>query len=187
MEANRAIGGRCMSSVKVPGASASATDGGGAKACSQVDGAQGSPAESCELLLQRVDGQAVRESVDVVLYDGHCRFCVRQIANLRRFDGGGRLRFVSLHDPRVAIDYPDLTMEQLMEEMWIVTRDGERLGGAYAIRYLTKRLPLLWPVYPWMRIPFSMPIWCWLYRQVAKRRYRIAGRDCQDGTCSLHG
>ena len=124
---------------------------------------------------------------DTVLYDGQCRFCIRQIANLRRFDGGGRLRFISLHDPSVAIDYPDLTKEQLMEEMWVVTQAGERFGGAYAVRYLTKRLPLLWPLYPWMRIPFSMPIWCWMYRQIAKRRYRIAGRDCQDGSCSLHG
>lgn len=124
---------------------------------------------------------------DVVLYDGQCNFCRRQIAHLRRFDGKDRLRFISLHDPSVAIDYPDLSYEMLMEQMWVVSRDGKRYGGADALRYLSRRLPLLWPIAPVLHIPFTMPIWRWLYRQVAKQRYRIAGKNCDEGgTCSLH-
>ena len=55
----------------------------------------------------------------VVLYDGQCRFCIGQIANLRRLDLFHRLRFVSLHEASVAQDYPDLSHEQLMEQMWL--------------------------------------------------------------------
>lgn len=140
----------------------------------------------------RIDETLIDESnksvfdQDTVLYDGQCRFCTRQIAHLRRMDGRGRLRFLSLHDPSVAVWYPDLSMDQMMEEMWIVTRQGDRFGGADAIRYLTGRLPILWPLFPWMHLPGMMPVWRWMYRQVAKRRYRIAGRNCDDGTCSLH-
>jgi predicted DCC family thiol-disulfide oxidoreductase YuxK/GNAT superfamily N-acetyltransferase len=124
---------------------------------------------------------------DVVLYDGKCNFCRSQIDTLRRLDGAKRLEFVSLHDPRVAVQYPNLTFEQMMEQMWIVAPDGKQYGGAYAVRYLTLRLPILWPIAPLMYIPFSMPVWSFLYRQVAKRRYRIAGKNCDDdGTCSLH-
>jgi hypothetical protein len=32
-----------------------------------------------------------------------------------------------------------------------------------------------------------MPLWQWLYRQVADRRYRFNRDDCDGGTCHLHG
>jgi len=124
---------------------------------------------------------------DVVLYDGQCNFCRSQINILRRLDGRNRFEFVSLHDPQVATSYPSLTFEQLMEQMWIVTPEGAQHGGAYAVRYLSRRLPILWPLAPLMHTPFTMPLWRFLYRQVAKYRYKLAGRDCDEGgTCTLH-
>lgn len=127
-----------------------------------------------------------RPDQDVVLYDGQCNFCTAQINNLRRMDGKDRLAFVSLHHPDVAINYPDLSFEQLMEQMWVISPAGNRYGGADALRYLTRRLPILWLLAPIMHIPGSMPLWRFAYRQVAKRRYKIAGRNCDGGTCSLH-
>ncbi len=123
----------------------------------------------------------------VVLYDGECKFCLQQIAHLRRLDRSCSLRFVSLHQPQVAIDYPDLSHEQLMAQMWVIDPRGGRHGGAYALRYLSRRLPLLWPLAPMLHLPGMMPVWSWIYRQIADRRYRIAGRQCEEGTCSLHG
>lgn len=123
----------------------------------------------------------------VVLYDGECNFCTSQIAHLRRLDPSGRLSFVSLHDPQVAVNYPDLSFEQLMEQMWVIDPRGGRHGGAYALRYLSRVLPPLWPLAPLLHIPGLMHAWSWIYRQVARRRYRIAGRKCDQGTCSLHG
>jgi predicted DCC family thiol-disulfide oxidoreductase YuxK len=123
----------------------------------------------------------------VVLYDGQCNFCTGQVKNLERLDGRGRLRFISLHDPVVARDYPDLSFQQLMDQMWVVAYDGRKYGGADAIRYLSRQLPMLWPLAPLMHVPGTMPIWRYLYRQIAKRRYKIAGRNCDEGgTCSLH-
>lgn len=124
---------------------------------------------------------------DVVLYDSECNFCRSSIATLRRLDGRDRLRFLSLHDPSVRTDYPDLTHDQLMAEMWVVTPDGRRFGGAESVRYLSRRLPILFPIAPLLHIPFSMPLWRWLYRLIARNRYRIAGRNCSNGTCRIHG
>jgi predicted DCC family thiol-disulfide oxidoreductase YuxK len=128
----------------------------------------------------------VRPGVDVVLYDGHCRFCSSQIATLKRLDLGHCLQFISLHDPIVAKRYPDLSFEQLMDQMWIVTHQGQRYGGAEAVRYLTRRLPMLFPFAPLLHFPFSMPVWRKLYGIVARYRYRIAGKNCENGTCSIH-
>ena len=105
---------------------------------------------------------------------------------LRRLDWSRRLSFLDLHDPRVAKRYPDLSYDQLMAEMWVVTSQGTRYGGADALRYLSRRLPTLWPIAPIMHVPFSRWFWRWAYRWVAHRRYLLAGKNCEGGTCSLH-
>jgi predicted DCC family thiol-disulfide oxidoreductase YuxK len=129
-----------------------------------------------------------RPDADVVLYDGDCRICTTQIARLPWWDCQGKLAYLSLHDPEVARRYPDLTHEMLMRDMYIVDRAGERHRGAAAIRYLSRRLRRLWWLAPVLHIPFSLPVWQWLYRQIADRRYRF-GRvsDCDGDACSLHG
>ena len=126
-------------------------------------------------------------NVDVVIWDGKCRFCRRQVDRLRWFAPGATLGYLSLHDPRVAERYPDLSYQQLMDQLWLVTLDGRRYGGADAARYLSRKLPRLWWLMPLLHVPFAMPLWRWLYRQVARQRYRIAGVECDDGgTCHLH-
>ena len=134
---------------------------------------------SCSPLPTVVD----RPAAVVVIYDGDCRFCTGQVRRLSQWDTGGRLAYLSLHDTEVARRYPDLTREQLMEQMYVVDHSGQRHGGAAAFQYLTRILPRLWPLAPWMHLPFSLPLWQWIYRQIARRRYRIAGHpSCDNGT-----
>jgi predicted DCC family thiol-disulfide oxidoreductase YuxK len=127
---------------------------------------------------------AARPDRDTVLYDGQCRFCRGQIAILRRFDPTGRLRFVSLHEPVVASEFPELSPDDLSREMHVVETTGRSRAGAEAVRYLSRRLPLLWPLAVPLHVPGSLPVWRWLYGVVARNRYRIAGR-CDDGTCRV--
>jgi predicted DCC family thiol-disulfide oxidoreductase YuxK len=136
---------------------------------------------------RRLPSVAERPGADVLIYDGHCRICTGQVARLARWDGGGRLAFLSLHDPLVAERYPDLSHDELMRHMVVVDQAGGRHRGAAAVRYLSRRLPSLWWLAPVMHIPFSLPLWQWMYQQVASRRYRF-GRtdDCTDGACSIH-
>ena len=132
---------------------------------------------------------AERPEADIVIYDGDCRFCTGQVENLASWDSRGRLAFLSLHDPEVAKRFPDLTYDRLMEEMVVVDRQGNRYGGAAAFRYLTTRLPRLYLLAPLMHIPFTLPLWSWGYKQVARRRYRIAGKTgegCEDEACKVH-
>jgi predicted DCC family thiol-disulfide oxidoreductase YuxK len=124
----------------------------------------------------------------VVIFDGHCKFCQGQVARLARFDSRGVLAFLSLHDPEVPLRYPDLSHDQLMEQMYVVDSQGRRHAGAEAFRFLTRKLPWLWPLAPFLHIPGSLPVWQWAYRQVARRRYRWGKtRDTCDGdACEMH-
>jgi predicted DCC family thiol-disulfide oxidoreductase YuxK len=126
---------------------------------------------------------------DVVIFDGQCAFCQQQVQRLHRWDGKNRLSFISLHDALVAERFPDLSHDELMQQMYVVTRRGQRFAGAAAFRFLTRRLPRLWILAPLLHIPFSLPLWQWGYRQIAKRRYKISQKmrpDCQSGNCKIH-
>ena len=128
-------------------------------------------------------------AADVVIYDGHCRFCTNQVQRLARWDGKGRLAVLSLHDPEVAKRYPQLSYDDMMKQMYVVAPKGRLYAGAAAFRYLTRRIPRLYPFAPPMHIPFSLPMWQWLYRQVAIRRYKIAGKtgeSCDGDACAVH-
>ncbi|TWU01551.1 hypothetical protein Pla100_12860 [Neorhodopirellula pilleata] len=130
---------------------------------------------------------------DVVIYDGDCAFCTAQVQRLHGLDWGrGRLAFLSLHDPRVAERYGDLTREQLMNQMFVIDTDGNRHGGADAVRYLSRRLPAIWWAAPVLHLPGSAKLWRWMYHQVAKRRYWISTKffggkpKCETDSCSIH-
>ena len=121
---------------------------------------------------------------DTVLYDGRCRFCRSQIAVLRRLDLRGRLAFTSLHDPSVATSFPELTQDDLLAQMYVVSRTGQARGGAEAVRYLSRTLPLLWPAAVLLHVPGSLPLWKALYAFVDRHRLKIAG-SCDDGSCKI--
>ena len=130
---------------------------------------------------------AERPEADVMIFDGHCAFCTHGVTRMNRWDGKQRLAFVSLHDPWVAEHYPDLSHDELMRQMYLVDRHGTRHGGAAAFRYLTRRLPRLWLLAPFLHIPGSLPVWQWGYNQVARQRYRWnKPTDCENGACAVH-
>ena len=142
---------------------------------------------ACSTTVATLPSSADRPDADVVIYDGHCKICTAQIKKLTWWDCQGKLAYLSLHDPEVARRYPDLTHEQLMRDMYLVDRAGNRYRGAAAIRYMTLRLRRLWWLAPLLHIPFSLPFWQWLYRQIADRRYRFGTvEDCTDDACALH-
>ena len=128
-----------------------------------------------------------RPQADVVIYDGDCRICTAQMHWLTWWDCRGHLAYLSLHAPVVAERYPDLSHEMLMERMVIVESHGRRHGGAAALRRLSLRLRRLWWMAPLLYIPGSLPLWEFLYQQVARRRYRFGKVEpCDEGTCKLH-
>lgn len=128
-----------------------------------------------------------KAGADVVIWDGKCRFCRQQVERLARFDFWGKLAYLSLHDPRTQSLCPNLSFQELMDQLWVVTSDGRQFGGADAGRYLSRKLPGLWWLAPLLHVPFSMPLWRWIYAKIAAQRYRLAGIQCDDqGTCDLH-
>lgn len=137
-------------------------------------------------MLRRLSDPDDWPGTDVVIFDGNCQFCKSQIERLAKFPGAGCLSFISLHDSRVQVRYPDLPHEMLMKEIFIVDTKGQRYGGADAIKYLSRRLRALWPVMPILHLPLSAKLWRWCYNQIARRRYRWNRNGCEGGACEVH-
>jgi predicted DCC family thiol-disulfide oxidoreductase YuxK len=122
----------------------------------------------------------------VVLYDGDCPLCQRTIAILKKLDWLGRLAFQNCRDEAhwPPSDQP-LVMSRLLEEMHVVPPGRWRTYAGYAaVRWIAWRVPLLWPVAPFLYIP-GVP---WLgnraYLWVARRRMGLV--PCSDGACRIH-
>jgi predicted DCC family thiol-disulfide oxidoreductase YuxK len=128
-----------------------------------------------------------RPGADIVIFDGFCRFCTAQIRLLHRLDRFESLAFLSLHDERSDRLLPEMSFDEKMQAMVVLDQERRRHRGAAAVRYLSRRLPLLWPAAPLLHIPGSLPLWERLYDLVARSRYRFGHMDCDGGTCHLHG
>jgi predicted DCC family thiol-disulfide oxidoreductase YuxK len=127
-----------------------------------------------------------KANTDTIIYDGNCTFCQRQVARLRALDRRKRLSYISLHDPQVAARWPELTHEDLMRQMYVISHRGEIFGGPDAVRYLSRRLPSLWWLAPLVHVPVLRGLGNTLYRWVAQRRYQFGRNvDCENGTCSI--
>ena len=99
----------------------------------------------------------------------------------------GRIAYVSLHDPMVSERWPNLSHEDLMSRIYLVDDLGEKYGGAAAFRYLSRKLVALWILAPLLHIPGSLPLWQFVYKRIAKIRYRFGRIEaCEDDSCGLH-
>lgn len=119
-----------------------------------------------------------------VLYDGHCAFCRMSIGLVRRLDWLGKLDPIDVRDAEQAILHePPVAGAPLLEQMHVLTRGGKLHGGYSAVRWIAWRLPLLWPVAPFLYLPGVTQLGDRLYRWVARNRFRIV--PCQHGVCQI--
>jgi predicted DCC family thiol-disulfide oxidoreductase YuxK len=114
-----------------------------------------------------------------LLYDGSCTKCTEGVNRACRCDNTGNLEPIDLFDPAVHVRFPDLKLENLVEELHAVDDSGRVYRGARAVNEILRRqnglrswLSYLWyiPGYPWLAD--------WQYKRIAASRYprSAAGR-----------
>lgn len=122
---------------------------------------------------------------DVILYDGHCRLCRGAAKQLERLVGTRGTELRSFRDEGVLEAFPGITLERCEHAMQLVQPDGRVFEGAEAVvRALGRRWwgRLLYVYY----VPGLRQLADGLYRVIARYRFRIAGRACEDGACAVH-
>ena len=120
-----------------------------------------------------------------LVYDGRCRFCVRQATRLARW-AGGRVRLESFRDPGVIASHPGLTEEACDRAIQLVAPDGHIWRGAEAVARVFRLHPLLAPAGWAYQLPGLRQLLDAAYDAVARNRFRLQGEACPDDACRLH-
>jgi len=116
-------------------------------------------------IFHRVGGWLYRDTA-YVLYDGNCKLCRRTIASLRVFDIFGGVTYVNALDKQTIIDsgLGWLDSTALMQNMHVVIGKNH-WAGFPAYRVWALRIPVLWPLVPFLYI--------WPIPSAANRIYRL--------------
>jgi len=121
----------------------------------------------------------------VLIYDGHCRFCVQHVSWLERLVNGA-VRLQSYHDPGVFMRYPGLTPSQCERALQFVESDGRIYGGAEAIAATLLLRPAL-AVVGWLYyVPGIRQVADWSYHLVARNRFDWPDDVCLHDACRQH-
>jgi predicted DCC family thiol-disulfide oxidoreductase YuxK len=108
-----------------------------------------------------------------ILYDGSCEMCRASLDGIRQFDNSGKMEPLDLNDDEVRAKFPELKLENLLEELHAVDETGRVYRGARAINEILRRqcglkgyLAYLWYI----------PGYAWLadrqYKRIAASRYQ---------------
>lgn len=132
---------------------------------------------------------ATRELPLKLVYDGSCRFCTAGSERVLKMAAPGLVRRVSNKDEAEMAAFPASVRAGIGDAMQLVSADGEIASGAEAVnRVLATRG--VWRLVTWVYwVPGIKQINDWVYRTVARNRYRIMGRvpdqSCDTGTCGV--
>src|SRR5271168_2771840 len=94
-----------------------------------------------------------------ILYDGSCDLCRASVDGINQFDNSGLIEPLDLQDENMRAKFPDLKLENLLEELHAVDDNGRVYRGARAINEILRRqrglkgyLAYLWyiPPYAWI-------------------------------------
>jgi protein-S-isoprenylcysteine O-methyltransferase Ste14/predicted DCC family thiol-disulfide oxidoreductase YuxK len=128
---------------------------------------------------------------NLVLYDGHCKFCKAGAQVLPSLARPGAIELVDFQEPGVLERLPGISHEACMRQMYLVTAEGRVYGGfEAAVQAVATRPVLGWAAYgyylPGVRLACDLA-----YRLIATYRYHLLGKavargECGEGTCSLH-
>jgi predicted DCC family thiol-disulfide oxidoreductase YuxK len=111
--------------------------------------------------------------VNLLYYDGNCRFCRLLIRGLEAMDRSGSLEFRTTLDKdarRAGLSEADLS-----RSAYLLTPDGQALEGFFAFRKLSLLIPALRPLALLLWLPGSLFLGTRIYRWIADHRTGLFG------------
>jgi predicted DCC family thiol-disulfide oxidoreductase YuxK len=126
--------------------------------------------------IQPAGGRA-RPGRIAVIYDGECSLCRTSAEAVRIFDNSNAIDLIDLHDADARAQFPDLTVQALMEQLHVVDDVGRVTRGARAVNEVLRHQQ---GVRGWLAYLWYIPGYAWLadrqYQRIARSRY---GVDCE--------
>ncbi len=122
------------------------------------------------------------QAQSVVVFDGECPFCIRQVERIQRRDMDHSLEYVPRQTPGIDDRFPQLSDGDFDTGMRLIMPDGRVYVGADAVYHIARRLPL-WRRFAWAyRVPGVHGLARLAYGWVAANRRKL-GRACPADSC----
>ena len=120
----------------------------------------------------------------VVVYDGACSFCLRQVEKMKRRDTTGSFEYVPRQTEGLNQRFPQLAEGDFNVGMRLIHPDRSVSAGADAVYHIARRLRG-WKYLAWVyRVPLLNGLCRVAYAWIAKHRYTLA-KKCEDGVCEM--
>lgn len=119
------------------------------------------------------------KSPTIILFDGVCNLCSGVVRFVIARDPHARFRFAALQSDaarRACAEVGAMPPAAVDPDTIIVIADGRALERSDAALAIASRLPFPWPMFGVFRI-LPRALRDWLYRLVAKNRYRWFGKS----------
>ena len=117
----------------------------------------------------------------ILLYDEHCRLCLRSVAFLKNRKGSEVLQPMPLQTPGI-LDHFGIREEDALKELHAVDKAGRIYVGAEGVLRSLAILPRWRWVGALLKVPGVLPATRPVYRFIASRRAR---KVCENGSCHL--
>jgi predicted DCC family thiol-disulfide oxidoreductase YuxK len=111
----------------------------------------------------------------VIFFDGICNLCNALVGFVIRRDGAARFRFAALGSATAERLLGEGGVDGEPGDSIVLVEDGRTYRNSTAVLRIVRRLRFPWPVvYALIAVP--APLRDWVYRLVARNRYRWFGR-----------
>ena len=128
------------------------------------------------------DIQGTPPARPVVVYDGHCPFCQKQIQRIRRKDTADVFDYLPRQTEGLGQRFPKLMDGNFNTGMRLVHANGSVSVGADAVYQIARQIKG-WKLLAWLyRVPVLRGICRVAYAWVARHRYKLA-KTCENDLC----
>lgn len=127
-------------------------------------------------MLHEVDQNETREWV--IVYDGECSYCRRQLERIRRRDVEGVFETIPRQAPGLTERFSQLLEGDFETGMRLIGPDGTVRVGADAVYEIARQLKP-WRWFAWLyRVPLLHGLCKWGYGRIAANRSKLRG-ECR--------
>ncbi len=113
-----------------------------------------------------------------VVYDGHCKVCLRLVKLLTKWDRNRQLEIIPSQKPGLQQRFPWIPARAYVESVQVIRNsDGKTWQAAAAIEEILNAMPKGRLISWLFRIPLVRPVADRFYRWFARNRYKFGCAD----------